>query len=134
MPPLSQHQIDADALPYALEKLPRKDPVGAAAFFALDLRVGRVVDVQPFAEARKPAWKLVVDFGPQVGTLRTSAQITNYTEEQLRDRLIVGAVNLGDKRIAGFVSEFLILGALDPDGTVNLLAVDGHVEPGAPVA
>lgn len=131
---MAQHQIDADTLPYALDKLPRKEPVGAAGFFALDLRVGRVVDVQPFAEAHKPAWKLTVDFGPQVGLLKTSAQITNYTEEQLRDRLVVGAVNLGDKRIAGFTSEFLVLGALDPDGTVNLLAVDDHVQPGAPVA
>lgn len=131
---MAQHQVDADTLPYALDKLPRKEPVGAAGFFALDLRVGRVVDVEPFTEARTPALKLTVDFGPQVGELRTSAQITNYSEEQLRGRLVVGAVNLGDKRIAGFVSQFLILGALDPDGTVNLLAVDAHVAPGSPVA
>ena len=128
------HQIDADRLPYAVDKLPRKEPVGAEGFFALDLRVGRVVAMQPFPEARKPAWKLTVDFGPLVGELRTSAQITNYTAEQLRGHLVVGAINLGDKRIAGFTSEFLVLGALEPDGTVRLLRVDDDVEPGAPVA
>ncbi|MGH9186910.1 MAG: tRNA-binding protein [Acidimicrobiales bacterium] len=112
---------------------PRKATVGAGAFFALDLRVGRVIDVQAFPEARKPAWKLAVDFGPTVGVLRTSAQITNYSEEELKDRLVVGAINLGTKRIAGFVSEFLVLGGIEPDGTVRLLSVDG-VEPGAPVS
>jgi tRNA-binding protein len=126
--------IDAEALPYAVEKLPRKDPVGAGGFFALDLRVGRVVDVQPFPEARKPAWKLTVDFGPVVGPLRTSAQIANYGADDLLGRLVVGAINLGDKRIAGFTSEFLVLGALDADGTVRLLQVDDDVVPGAPVA
>jgi tRNA-binding protein len=131
---MAQHQVDAERLPYAVDKLPRKEPVGAAGFFALDLRVGRVVDVEPFPEARKPAWKVTVDFGPLVGELRTSAQITNYTAEQLRGRLVVGAINLGDKRIAGFTSEFLILGALESDGTVKLLQVDDDVEPGAPVA
>jgi tRNA-binding protein len=131
---VAPHQIDADGLPYALDKLPRKAPVGAAGFFALDLRVGRVVDVQQFPEARKPAWKLTVDFGPVIGSLRTSAQITNYGADQLCGRLVVGAINLGDKRIAGFTSEFLVLGALEPDGTVRLLRVDDDVVPGAPVA
>lgn len=99
----------------------------------LDLRVGRILDVEPFPEARRPAWKLTVDFGPEVGTLRTSAQITNHPVEELLGRLVVGAVNLGAKRIAGFRSEFLVLGGLEPDGTVHLLGVEG-VEPGAPVA
>jgi tRNA-binding protein len=112
---------------------PRKPFVNADSFFALDLRVGRVVEVEPFPEARKPAWKLQVDFGPEVGVLRTSAQITNYTEAELLDRIVVGAVNIGGKRIAGFRSDFLILGGIEPDGTVQLLSVDG-VEPGAPVA
>jgi tRNA-binding protein len=112
----------------------RKPDVGAEAFFALDLRVGRVLDVEPFPEARKPAWKLTVDFGPIVGVLRTSAQITNYAADELRGRLVVGAVNLGTKRIAGFTSEFLVLGSLDPDGTVRLLRLEDGVEPGAPVA
>jgi tRNA-binding protein len=131
---MGQHEIDAEGLPYALDKLPRKDPVGAAAFFDLDLRVGRVTAVEPFPEARKPAWKLTVDFGPLVGVLRTSAQITNYDEGALVGRLVVGAINLGDKRIAGFTSEFLVLGSLDPDGTVRLLELPDDVQPGAPIA
>jgi len=114
--------------------LARKDDIGADAFFALDLRVGRVLEVEAFPEARKPAWKLTVDFGPAVGTLRTSAQITNYTADELRDRLVVGAVNLGTKRIAGFTSEFLVLGSIDPDGTVRLLRPEDGVQPGDPVA
>lgn len=111
----------------------RKADVDPGTFFALDLRVGRVVAVEPFPEARVLAWKLSVDFGPDVGVLHTSAQVTNYRAEELDGRLVVGAINLGAKRIAGFRSEFLVLGGLEPDGTVHLLGVDG-VEPGAPVA
>jgi tRNA-binding protein len=128
------HVIDPGGTPYAPEALPRKDDIGAEGFFALDLRAGRVVDVEPFPEARKPAWKLTVDFGPVVGQLRTSAQITNYAADELMGRLVVGAINLGTKRIAGFPSEFLVLGALDPDGTVRLLQLEPDVRPGAPVA
>ncbi|MDP8977404.1 MAG: tRNA-binding protein [Actinomycetota bacterium] len=106
------------------ERLPRKPDVGMDAFAALDLRVGRVVDVQEFPEARTPAWKLTVDFGPTVGTLGTSAQVRGYTREELTGRLVVGAVNLGDKRIAGFTSQFLVLGALAPGGAVHLLHPD----------
>lgn len=111
----------------------RKPDVAPDSFFALDLRVGRVVGVEPFPEARAPAWKLAVDFGADVGVLRTSAQVTNYRAGELEGRLVVGAINLGTKRIAGFRSEFLVLGGIEPDGTVHLLGVDG-VEPGAPVA
>jgi tRNA-binding protein len=134
LPGMAQHRIDPEALPYAPEKLPRKPDVGAEGFFAVDLRAGRVLDVQPFPQARKPSVKLTVDFGPVVGTLRTSAQITNYSPEELAGRLVVGALNLGRKRIAGFTSEFLVLGTLDPDGTVRLLEVDPATQPGAPVA
>ncbi|MGI8574878.1 MAG: tRNA-binding protein [Egibacteraceae bacterium] len=126
------HEIDAEGLPYA--HVPSKEVVGADAFFVLDLRVGRVVDVTAFPEARKPAWKLTVDFGDEVGTLRTSAQITNYSASELSGRLVVGAVNLGEKRIAGFTSQFLVLGALDPDGTVRLLQLEDGVQPGAVIA
>jgi tRNA-binding protein len=128
------HTIDPAGRPYAPESLPRKDDIGADGFFALDLRVGRVVGVQPFPEARKPAWKVTADFGPVVGELSTSAQITNYTAAELIGRLVVGAINLGPKRIAGFTSEFLVLGSLDPDGTVRLLRLEDGVAPGAPVA
>jgi tRNA-binding protein len=120
--------------PHDPATLAAKPDIGAEGFFALDLRVGRILDVTPFPEARQPAWKLRVDFGPIVGTLQTSAQITNYAEDELIGRRVVGAVNLGAKRIAGFRSEFLVLGGLDPDGTVNLLGVDGDLDPGAPVA
>ena len=131
---MAQHEIDPENLPYALEKLDKKDDIGIDAFFALDLRTGRVVEVEDFPEARKPAYKLTVDFGPRVGTLTTSAQVTNYTKAELRGRMIVGAINLGSKRIAGFESQFLILGSLDPDGTVRLLHLEDDVEPGAPIA
>jgi tRNA-binding protein len=125
---------EQSSLPYAIDSLPKKDDIGADGFFAVDMRVGRVVEVEDFPEARKPAWKLTVDFGPLVGTLRTSAQVKNYTREELVGRLVVGAVNLGEKRIAGFKSQFLVLGSMDPDGTVRLLQVERDVEPGAPIA
>ena len=121
-------------LPDDPASLPRKEDIGADAFFSVDMRVGRVTAVEDFPEARKPAWKLTVDFGPVLGELRTSAQIRNYSSEELAGRLVVGAVNLGRKRIAGFASEFLVLGALDPDGTVRLLEVPPDVQPGAPIA
>jgi len=131
---MGRHEIDPDALPYDPAKLPRKDDIGIDGFFAVDMRAGRIVSVEPFPEARKPSFKLRVDFGPSVGVLQTSAQITNYELDELEDRLVVGALNLGTKRIAGFKSEFLILGALDPDGTVRLLELPDGVEPGAPIA
>jgi tRNA-binding protein len=131
---MGQHDIDAESLPYAVDKLPRKPDVGIDAFFALDLRAGRVVAVEDFPEARKPSWKIAVDFGPVIGTLWSSAQITNYSREEMIGRRVVAAVNLGSKRIAGFRSEFLILGALDPDGVVRLLQLEDGVAPGAPIA
>jgi tRNA-binding protein len=127
------HRLDPDLRPYDPERLPAKPDVDVAAFAALDLRVGRVVEVTPFPEARQPAWKLTVDFGPVLGHRRTSAKITNYAAEELVGRQVIGAVNLGRKRIAGFVSEFLVLGGLEADGTVRLLELDGELPPGAPV-
>jgi tRNA-binding protein len=131
---VAPHEIDPSGRPYAPEKLARKPDVGADGYFALDLRAGRVVSVEDFPEARKASWKIAVDFGPTVGVLNSSAQITNYSPDELTGRLVVGAINLGPKRIAGFTSEFLILGALDPDGTVRLLQLEDGVEPGAPIA
>jgi tRNA-binding protein len=112
----------------------RKPDIDPATFFEVDMRAGRVLDVEAFPEARKPAWKLTVDFGPGIGTLRTSAQVTNYSAEELKDRLVAGAVNLGRKRIAGFVSEFLVLGAVDDDGTVHLLELPPAASIGSPIA
>lgn len=128
-----QHRLDADGKPYDPQEHPRKADVGFEGFMAVDLRIGRVVDVQPFPEARDPAWKLTVDFGP-LGELRTSAKVSNYAADELLGRTVVGAVNLGAKRIAGFVSEFLILGGLEPDGTVRLLSPDVDLAPGSVVA
>lgn len=113
---------------------PRRPDVDAGAFFDLDIRVGRVTGVEPFPEARRPAWRLTVDFGPAVGVLETSAQVTNYAADELLGRHVVGAVNLGVKRIAGFRSEFLVLGALAPSGEVRLLTVDDDLPPGCVVA
>ena len=111
-----------------------KPEVTAEDFGALDLRVGRVVEVEAFPEARRPAWKLAVDFGPDLGVRWTSAQVTRYSAEELLGRQVVGAVNLGSRRIAGFESQFLVLGAIDPDGAVHLLAPDADVPPGSPIA
>ena len=120
--------------PYEPASLDRKPDVGAEAFFAVDMRVGRIVGAEEFPEARRPAYKLEADFGPVVGVLQTSAQVTNYAKDDLMGRLVVGALNLGAKRIAGYKSEFLVLGAMEPDGTVRLLRVEDDVELGAPIA
>lgn len=100
-------------------------------FFAIDMRVGTVVDAQPFPEARKPSIKLVIDFGPELGRKQSSAQLTaHYTPEQLLGRQVVAAVNLGVRRIAGFSSEVLVLGAMPTPTEVVLLAVDQAVANG----
>jgi tRNA-binding protein len=131
---MPQHEIDPNKLPYSPEDLEAKPEVGIDGFFAVDMRTGKVIEAEPFPEARKPAYKIKVDFGPVIGVLQTSAQVTNYPIDDLVGRIVVGAVNLGTKRIAGFKSEFLILGALDPDGTVRLLELPDGVVPGAPIA
>jgi tRNA-binding protein len=93
-------------------------------FQKLDMRVGRVLRVDDFPEARQPAWKLEIDFGPEVGVKGSSAQIKHYAREDLDGRLVVAVVNFPPRRIAGFASEVLVLGALDPDKGVVLLAPD----------
>lgn len=133
-----RHVIDAGALPYAPDRLPRKPDCGVEGFLAVDLRLGTVRSAEPFPQARKPAYRLRVDFGPVVGVLETSAQITHYAADTLVGRRVVGALNLGEKRIAGFKSQFLVLGALAPDGRVHLLSPDagpdGEPPDGAPIA
>src|SRR5918996_2070484 len=113
---------------------PRKPELSADDFFALDLRAGGVISVQDHVEVRRPACECEVDFGEDVGVLCTSAQITNYSQDELRGRLVAGAINLGSKRIAGFESEFLILGAIEGDGTVKLVVLEDDVTPGSPIA
>jgi tRNA-binding protein len=90
-------------------------------FLKVDMRVGRVVAVDDFPEARKPAWKLTIDFGPEIGTKRSSAQITNYAREELEGRLVVAVVNFPPRQIGPFMSEVLTIGASDADGNVILL-------------
>ena len=104
-------------------------------FDKLDMRVGRVTAVEEFPEARNPAWKLEIDFGPEIGTKRSSAQITHYAKEQLLGRTVVAVVNFPPRRIAGFQSEVLVLGALDSDkGVVLLTPDDPEVELGSRIA
>jgi tRNA-binding protein len=103
-------------------------------FQKIDMRVGRVVRVDDFPEARNPAWKLEIDFGPELGVKRSSAQIKHYPREHLEGRLVVGVVNFPPRRIAGFESEVLVLGALDGEKGVVLLRPDEDVAPGARIA
>jgi tRNA-binding protein len=100
-------------------------------FLAVDMRVGRVLAVDEFPEARKPAWKLTIDFGPELGTKRSSAQITNYAREELEGRLVVAVVNFPPRQIGPFMSEVLVLGASDTEGRIILLHPDTEVPLGA---
>jgi tRNA-binding protein len=100
---------------------PRSTPLSWDEFSRVDMRVGRIVAVEEFPQARKPAWKLTVDFGAEIGERRSSAQITNYAREQLLGRNVVGVVNFPDKQIGPFVSQCLVLGTYTPDGLVLLL-------------
>ena len=93
-------------------------------FAAVDMRVGRIVAVADFSEARVPAWKLEIDFGPAIGRRRSSAQITNYSRDELEGSLVVAVVNFPPKRIGPAVSEVLVLGALDDELGVVLLRPD----------
>ena len=100
-------------------------------FFALDLRVGTVLAAEPFPEARKPSIKLTIDFGPELGIKRSSAQLTKrYTPDVLVGRQVIAAVNLGERRIAGFTSEVLVLGGMPDPTDVVLLQIDQAVENG----
>jgi len=100
-------------------------------FASIDMRVGTVLTATAFPEARKPAIKLTIDFGPELGVKRSSAQLTvHYTPEQLVGRQVIAAVNLGTRRIATFDSEVLVLGAMPVPTEVVLLSPDHRVENG----
>ncbi len=103
-------------------------------FEAVDMRVGRVVGVEEFPEARVPAWKLEIHFGPEIGRKRSSAQIMHYGREDLEGRLVVAVVNFPPKRIGPFLSEVLVMGALDDAKGVVLLRPDEDVAPGDRIA
>jgi tRNA-binding protein len=100
-------------------------------FEKVDLRSGTVVKAEIFERAKKPAYKVWVDFGPEIGIKQSSAQITvHYTPESLIGRSVVGCVNLGNKNIAGFTSEFLLLGFPDSTGAICLIKADPSVPNG----
>jgi tRNA-binding protein len=100
-------------------------------FARIDIRVGTIVDAQPFPEARKPAIKLAIDFGAALGTKRSSAQLTtHYRPDQLIGRQVVCVVNLTPRQIGPFISEVLTLGVPDADGAVVLLKPDFAVPDG----
>jgi tRNA-binding protein len=103
-------------------------------FEKVDMRVGRIVAVEDFPEARKPAWKLRIDFGSEIGEKRSSAQITNYTREQLEGRLVVAVVNFPPRQIGPVRSEVLVLGAVADDHPVLLLEPDAGSQPGDRIA
>jgi len=100
-------------------------------FESVDLRSGTIIKVENFDRTKKPAYKIWVDFGSEIGIKQTSAQVTiHYTPESLIGRTIVGCVNLGVKNIAGFISEFLLVGFSDENGAICLATVDPKVPNG----
>ncbi|MEK7326484.1 MAG: tRNA-binding protein [Chloroflexota bacterium] len=104
-----------------------------ADFEKVEMRVGRITAVHDFPEARKPAYKLTLDFGPY-GIKQSSAQVTNYQKEELLGRLIVAVTNFPPKQVGKFKSEVLVLGAINADDTVILLKPDDGAELGSPIA
>jgi tRNA-binding protein len=108
------------------------DTISFDDFLKVDIRAGRVTDAQPFPEARKPAYKLWIDFGPQIGIKKTSAQVTElYSLEDLTGRMVMAVVNFPPRQIGPFMSEVLTLGVADAEGRVVLLAPDHEAPLGA---
>lgn len=100
-------------------------------FMKVDIRVGTVIDVQPFEKARKPAWKLWVDFGEEVGVKKSSAQITvHYAKEDLIGRQVAAVVNFPPRQIADFMSEILVLGFADSNSDIVLIGPERPVPNG----
>ena len=107
------------------------DPISFDDFLKVDIRVGTVVAAEPFPEARKPALKLSIDFGPAIGTKRSSAQVTeHYSPEALVGRQVAAVVNFPPRQIGKFMSEVLTLGFPDANGSVVLFAPDQRVPDG----
>lgn len=104
-------------------------------FFRADVRLGEIVSAEPFPEARKPAWKLTIDFGPGVGVKKSSAQITeHYAREDLPGRRVLAVVNFPSRQIGPMRSEVLVLGVHDAQGRVCLLGANGDAPLGARVS
>ena len=115
--------------------MPLKPTISFADFAKVDLRVGTVTKAEPFPEARKPAIKLWITFGDDLGELKTSAQITDhYTPERLIGRQVIAVVNFEPKQIGPFMSQCLIIGAMNADAAVTLLAPDFTMKDGSPIA
>ena len=110
------------------------DEITFDEFLRVDMRVVRIVAVEDFPEARRPAWKLRIDFGPEIGEKRSSAQIASYTREELEGRLVVGVVNFPPRQIGPVRSEVLVLGAVSDGHPVLLLEPDDGAQPGDRIA
>ena len=109
----------------------RPDPISFDDFLKVDIRAGRVTDARPFPEARRPAYKLWIDFGPEIGVKKCSAQITElYALDDLVGRQVLAVVNFPPRQIGPFMSEVLTLGVTDTEGRVVLLAPDREVPNG----
>jgi len=99
-------------------------------FFELDIRVGKIIKAEVFEEAIKPAYKLNIDFGKEIGIKKTSAQITNYKIDELCKKLCIAVINLGNKQIGPFISECLVLGSITENGDVLLIQPSSNAKLG----
>ena len=103
-------------------------------FFDLDIRVGKIIKVEDFEEAIKPAYKLEIDFGEAIGLKKSSAQITNYPKEDLLNRKVISVINLGEKQVGPFISQCLVLGSITKNNEVLLLSPEPNAELGEKIS